>query len=926
MTPSSTALRDLFEETLALPPAERAAFLAARGVDADMRARLERMIAADADDDVMLARSADAVARAIGETDETHALPAGTRIGPFTLIEVLGEGGSSTVFRAERIADGVRQIVALKLLRRSLYSRDAQRQFRRERSALAQLRHPGIARLIEGGISESGLAYIALDLVEGTPITDHARTLRLDLRARLKLFLQVCRAVEAAHRALIVHRDLKPSNVLVTADGEVKLLDFGIAKLLDADDETQTRLPAFTPAYAAPEQRTGSPITTATDVYALGVLLGELVTGQRLNDGTSRTPSGTISANTEPGILPAAPAITRRQLRGDLDNVVLKAIAPEPERRYVSAGALADDIERLLDRRPVSAHPPSTWYRASKFVARHRGGVAITALLALGIVAALGLALWQGSIARRSAARADAMRDFMISAFSEAEPSTPRAGPPSITDVVEQAIVKARSDTRMNAGVRAELVAELGAVLSAQGRIEPAREVLQWNYDHALADFGDGARETLAAGHELAVTMILAGDYAPARVLIDKLIAHLPAGDARHSAALRFDSALLASKQHELRRALADAEEGLRLTRSLGKDDALERALSEYGNVQLSAHNVAAATAAWEELLALRERRFGPTHVDVAEAHADLSRAYRHEGRLDDAERHIRAAIAIDAAALPEGHWRRSNHLNALMMVQLQRRDYRAALESANASLAIDRAAFADGDHPEQVNDLNSIGMLHALLEDFPAAVAPLRESLERSERKYGPEHFESAVTRSNYGVVLARAGDVAAGEAEIEHAIASFEKAAEPDLDEQAATWEKLARVRLDRGDAGGALPAIDRIDALLAQIATPGAYWDGRAATLRATALLQQGNAAEAMVLLDGAAAALKRSQSADVVLLVEVPLLEANAAIALSRSADAHAFAEAGLKALAALPNPPHRLIALAAPLGAFKAGSR
>ncbi len=298
MTPSSTVLRDLFEETLALPPAERAAFLAARGVDADMRARLERMIAADADDDVMLERSADAVARAIGETDETHALPPGTRIGPFTLIEVLGEGGSSTVFRAERIADGVRQVVALKLLRRSLYSRDAQRQFRRERSALAQLRHPGIARLIEGGISESGLAYIALDLVEGTPITDHARTLRLDLRARLKLFLQVCRAVEAAHRALIVHRDLKPSNVLVTADGEVKLLDFGIAKLLDADDETQTRLPAFTPAYAAPEQRTGAPITTATDVYALGVLLGELVTGQRLNDGTGANAVGPRSRRT----------------------------------------------------------------------------------------------------------------------------------------------------------------------------------------------------------------------------------------------------------------------------------------------------------------------------------------------------------------------------------------------------------------------------------------------------------------------------------------------------------------------------------------------------------------------------------------------------------------------------------------------------
>ncbi len=913
MTTSSTALRDLFEEALALAPEARGAFLDEHCRDAELRARIERMIAADSDDDVVLEQSADAVARVIGETDAVPSLPPGTRIGPFELIEILGEGGSSTVFRAARTVEGVRQVVALKLLRRSLYSRDAQRQFRRERLALAQLRHPGIARLIEGGISESGLAYIALELVEGTPITEHARALRLDLRQRLKLFLQVCRAVEAAHRALIVHRDLKPSNVLVTADGDVKLLDFGIAKLLDADDETQTRLPAFTPAYAAPEQRSGAPITTATDVYALGVLLGELVTGQRLNDGSGRTPSGQISQDSDPGVLPAAPAVTRRQLRGDLDNVVLKAIAPEPERRYVSAGALADDIERLLDRRPVSAHPPSAWYRARKFVARHQGGVAITALFALGIFAALGLALWQGNVARHAARRADAMRDFMISAFSEAEPSTPRAGPPNIAEVVEQAIVKARGDAQMNPGVRAELVSELGAVLAAQGRLAPARDVLQWNYDRARADFGDGAHETLAAGHPLAGTMILQGDYAPARALIDRLLAHAPAGDAKLGAALRFDSARLASKEHELGRAKADADEGLRLTRRLGDDDALARALAEYGNVQLAANDVAGATKAWEELLALRERRFGPAHVDVAEAHADLSRAYRRDGRLDEAERHIRAALAIDAAVLPPEHWRRSNHLNALMMVELQRRDYRAALDTATEGLRVDRAIYGDGDHPEIANDLNSVGMLHALLEEWPAAVAPLRESLERTVAKFGPEHFETAVTRSNYGVVLAHAGKAAEGEAEIAHAIASLEHAAEPDLDEQAATWEKLARIRLDRSEAGGALSAIDHIDALLAKIGTPGAYWDGRAAMLRATALLQEGKAGEALRLLDGANEALERSRNPDTLLRVEVPLLRADAARTAGRD-DADALAREAAKRLAALPNPPHRLVAL------------
>jgi serine/threonine-protein kinase len=918
MTTSGTALRDLFEETLALPPDARAAFLDVRCPDPELRVRLERMIAADADDDLVLEQGADAVARVLGDAEASPSLPPGSRIGPFELIEILGEGGSSTVFRAARTVDGVRQVVALKLLRRSLYSRDAQRQFRRERLALSQLRHPGIARLIEGGVSESGLAYIALDLVEGSPITDYARAHRLDLRERLKLFLQICRAVEAAHRALIVHRDLKPSNVLVTVEGEVKLLDFGIAKLLDADDETQTRLPSFTPAYAAPEQRSGLPITTATDVYALGVLLGELVTGQRLNDGSGRTPSGQVAANTEPGVLPAAPAVTRRQLRGDLDNVVLKAIAPEPERRYVSAGALADDIERLLDRRPVAAHPPSAWYRTRKFVERHRGGVAITALFALGIVAALGLALWQGNVARESARRADAMRDFMISAFSEAEPSTPRAGPPSITDVVEQAIVKARGDTQMNPGVRADLVSELGAVLSAQGKLAPARDVLQWNYDQAARDFGDGARDTLEAGHQLASTLILAGDYAPARALIDRLLAHAPSGDAEMSAALRLDSALLASKERELHRALADADEGLRRTRGLGDENALARALSDYGNVQLAAGEVAAATAAWEELLALRERRFGPMHVAVAETHADLSRAYRRDGRLDEAERHIRAALAIDAAVLPPEHWRHANHLNALMMVQLQRRDYRDALEAATESLRIDRAVYGDGDHPEPANDLNSIGMLHALLDEWPAAVAPLREALERSVAKFGAEHFETAVTRANYGVVLAHSGDVAAGEAEIEHAIASLEHAEEPELDEQAATWEKLARERLDRGDAKDALPAIDRIDALLAKIGTPGAYWDGRAETLRASALLQQNDAAAALPLLERAAAALQHSRKPDDVLRVEVPLLQANAAAALGRNDDARRHAGIGLAALAALPNPPRRLAALAAPL--------
>jgi serine/threonine-protein kinase len=926
---TSNALRDLFDETIALPAAERAAFLDARCSDATMRQKIERMLDADADDDVALERGVAAAAEVMRDdgTDDTPLLPAGTRVGPFTLIDVLGEGGSSTVFRAERIVDGVRQLVALKLLRRGLYSRDAQRQFRRERLALSQLRHPGIARLIEGGVSESGAAYIALDLIDGAPITEHARERRLDLRARLLLFLEVCRAVEAAHRALIVHRDLKPSNVFVTADGEVKLLDFGIAKLLDADDETQTHLSSFTPAYAAPEQRRGAPVTTATDVYSLGVLLGELVTGQRVNDGSSRSPSGQVSATTEPGVLPAPASVTRRQLRGDLDNIVMKAVADEPERRYVSAGALADDIARFLDQRPVSAHPPSHRYRMRKFVERHRGAVALSALFALGLVAALAVALWQGGVARHAALRADAMRDFMISAFSEAEPSTPRAGPPPITDVVEQAIVKARADANMNPGVRAELVAELGAVLTAQGRIAPAREVLQWNYDNARRAFGDDARETIMAGHRLAAAMTIAGDFPDARTLIDTLLAHAGAADAKLDVALRLDSTRLATKQHELKRASADGDDALARARRIGSDDLLAEALDEYGNLQLAGGDTAKATNAWEELLAIDGRRYGPSHVEMAETHANLSRAYRRDGRLDEAEQHIRAALAIDAAALPPDHWRRSNHVNALMMVQLQKRDFPAALGSAEESLRIDRIAYGDdGEHPEVANDLNSVGMLSALAEDFAGAVAPLRESLALCETKYGPEHYETAVTRANYGVVLARSGHVADGEAEIGHAIASLEKSAERDPDEEAATWEKLARIRLDRSDAKAALIAIDRIDALLATMTPPSSYWDGRAAALRADAWLKSGRAADALALLEPARRAIEASAHPDRVLAVEVPLLQANAALALGRREEAASVAKTALAALAVLQNPPHRLDALAEPLAPLATAER
>ncbi|MEO7149675.1 MAG: serine/threonine-protein kinase [Rhodanobacteraceae bacterium] len=482
MEPTPT-LRDLFEEALKLPAAERARLLTERCPDPVTRAQIERMLAADATkDELLFSGDAASAARVIGDTEIQEALPAGSHIGPFELIEVLGEGGSSTVFRAFRVAEGVRQEVAIKLLVRGLYTAEAQRQFRREREALARLRHPGIARLIEGGITDNGLAYIALELVDGEPITQYVREHGLAQDQRLALFLQVCRAVEAAHRALIVHRDLKPSNVLVTVDGEVKLLDFGIAKLLDEDASgaIRTQHRALTPAYAAPEQFAQQPITTATDVYALGVLLDELVVGRRRAADDSGTPSSRIDATSVSNAdasTPASVSSMRRRLRGDLDNIVLKATASEPERRYASAGALAEDVERHLDRQPVLAHPPTRWYRTSKFVARHRGGVVVTAVFMLAILASLSMALWQTHVARQQAARANMVRDFVESLFAPIRYGIATSSQPSLGELLARGVAKLENSPQLGAGERVDLLAMFSRLYENLGELAQSRQL-----------------------------------------------------------------------------------------------------------------------------------------------------------------------------------------------------------------------------------------------------------------------------------------------------------------------------------------------------------------------------------------------------------------------------------------------------------------
>jgi non-specific serine/threonine protein kinase/serine/threonine-protein kinase len=425
-------VQDIFHLALAeTDPATRDAALAqACGADAELRSEVEHLLRSHASaDDFLETPAAGGLCLADQVSNETA--PAeplrAACIGPYRIEREIGSGGMGTVYVGRREDDGLDRQVALKVVRRGMDSEHVLRRFATERRILAGLEHPGIARLYDSGTTDDGRPYFVMEYVAGHSLLTYcdARTLTID--ARLRLFRQVCAAVQYAHQNLVVHRDLKPSNILITEAGEPRLLDFGIAKVLapDADDEaaepTLAAVRLMTPEYASPEQVRGERVTTASDVYSLGAILYELLSGQRPYRLRSRAqpdveravleeeptaPSASVKAEGT-GVGGLTPARLRDRLRGDLDAIVLKALEKDPARRYATAAELADDIGRHLDGRPVRAQSDSAAYRAAKFVRRHKLPVAAAAVAVISLVAGLAVALWQARVARVERARAE---------------------------------------------------------------------------------------------------------------------------------------------------------------------------------------------------------------------------------------------------------------------------------------------------------------------------------------------------------------------------------------------------------------------------------------------------------------------------------------------------------------------------------------
>jgi serine/threonine-protein kinase len=693
-------LRDLFERAVDVCAAEREAWIDAHATNPGERAALRRLLAADDGSGFLDTPATEHAARFAADEVTADGL-IGQRIGAFRLVRALGRGGMAAVFLGERVGADFEQHVAIKLLRRGLYSELEQRLFQRERQVLATLDHPNIARLIDGGLTDAGIPFLVMEHVDGVPITQYAAERGLDVRSRLTLFLAVCRTVEAAHRSLIVHRDIKPSNILVEGDGTVKLLDFGIAKLIEEDDAGAT-VGVYTPEYAAPEQVGGGAITTATDVYGLGVLLHEVLLGMRPDGNRSRRPSsraGEYAAGAGGDAHALERVQLRRLVRGDLDNILLKALDPEPRRRYASAGALADDIERHLDHRPVAAHPPSRLYRSIKFMQRHRSGVALSAIFVIAIFSALGFALWQAEVARRQAERANTVRDFVQGIFDPVRDGVAEGKLPSIRD----------------------LVATGAENLEANKQLEPAERVdLTLMFAQLADDVGDrsAARDLAAAAGSLAAKTLDRLDPLAIQALEENGSLAIRSGDyAAGEPALR------------------DARMRLEAARTGGMS--LVNVLDNLAVIEMDRDRTEAALALEQQALDERIRTFGAESREIAGGYNNLGYGLEGAGRFDEAAAAYQRAYEIDLKfRQPDSYDVLTGLSNWGWTLVRAGRLHRAAELLARAQADLDKI----GGKPRIMNLLNAqkLCAVETMLADIAAADRACAQMLQLTAQLVG--------------------------------------------------------------------------------------------------------------------------------------------------------------------------------------------
>ena len=829
-------IQSLFLAAAPLGAADRAAFLTDACLsDASLRRDVEGLLAAeersggDGFIEQVIAAAAGRLAAEGREAPRT-----GEQVGPYRLIREIGHGGMGTVYLAERVDEQYRATVAIKFVRGALAAPEFARRFRIERQILADLSHPNIAWLLDGGTASDGTPYLVMEYVDGQPIDAWCEARQLGLSGRLALFRQVCAAVQHAHQALVVHRDLKPSNILVTPDGTPKLVDFGIAKLVTGDDgaDPTTTLRLLTPAYAAPEQVRGTRITVATDVYGLGAVLYRLLCGRTPLDLTDASPGEIERRICEVEAEPPSAAVVgvsvawRRRLAGDLDTIALKALRKEPERRYASVAQLADDVQRHLDGRPVLARPDTLGYRAGRFLRRHRTGVAV----ALAILALSGAYVWSLSAerdrARQEAAKASEVARFLTDLFQVSNPEVSRGRDVTARELLDRGATRIGTELAGQPAVQATMLGVMSGVYNRLGFYDDAERTAEEALRIRRSLYGNDHADVAAAAAELATARGRRGDDAGAQAMAREV---LRIRRALH----RGDHPDVADALAEVARALRDGEklneaeplyhEALEMARRVGGDpmriasltDGLASTLQRKGDyagsvplfretvaivrqqtpvdsllLAISINNLAIpltelghveeAEPLYREALAIFIAFHGEGHPWVSAVRSGLSRLLREVGRLEEAKAFALTALGYDTVRLGAGHPDIATKMGRIGVILIAQDSFAAAERYLRRALAIRRAALGP-EHPYTAISINELAELFRERGDLVAAEAAYREALALRRRVHPPTHPYLAYSLTGLATVLLARGRPAAAEPLLQEALTIREAALPP-------------------------------------------------------------------------------------------------------------------------------------------------
>jgi serine/threonine-protein kinase len=824
-------IEELFSAAIDLPAQERSNFLqSACGNDSELLNEVELLLKQDDGTGSMLKTIISRAADSLSQEKISNLIQ--KQIGPYLITGLIGRGGMAEVYSAVRADDQYKKLVAIKLIHQTPDSSFLISRFRYERQILANLEHPSIARFLEGGTTKDGISYLVMEFIQGEPITDYCTKNNLSVRERLRLFKSVCDAVQFAHRNLVIHRDIKPSNILVTSEGVPKLLDFGIAKLLDPElstDAPTATIASFrlmTPEYASPEQVRGEQVTTATDLYSLGAVLYELLTNERPHQFKSKsiTEIEHVVCELEPALPSSAVMRTHlkrndrkrlsRELVNELDKIILMAMRKDPRHRYQTVQQFTEDIDRYLDGRPIRARTQTIGYRTTKFVRRHKTAVAVVSLL-IALLTGFALVMtFQASRIAKERDRANKVTEFLVNLFEVSNPSEAKGNSIKVRELLDVGADKIGKELKDQPDVQAAMMDTIGRVYSNLGLYKTSISLLERSLEIRKRIYGDKNNEVASTEDHLAQAYQNAGKFE--------------------------DAESIARKAFGIRKEILGTEH----------PDVADSA-GTLGAILQDAGKYDEAESFFRMALVIKQKHFGEENAKVADSINDLALLLKIKGETKEAESLYRKALAQRRKLLGNDHPSVSATLNNLGRLLTENGQHDKAEPLLVEATEIDLKVLGK-DHPDRAIVMNNLALVYREKKEYGKAEQLYRESLELRRKALGDDHPSVARTIYSLGLLLIDKGDYEQAEPMLMEAQSLWEKNLPPDHPDQSSVALALAKIRMVHGDTKSAKILFDQALKIRVQNFPPDHTAIANVKSALGECLVVQGSYAEAESLL--------------------------------------------------------------------------